>query len=153
MADKKEKETQERAAQNQKAERVDQCVQLLIQGYTPALICKLVRENRKKPEDKRNKAYDWKVSDSQVYRYCKEANEKIDEIQAPKRKNQFNRQLQRYELLFRKALNSGDLRNARQILKEIDRLTGLDWTAGSDGESSKGEETIFVLPGGMKIAV
>jgi hypothetical protein len=155
MAKKSNGEQSQRVSNAEKARRVDACVELVIKGYTNWDIWLYVQEQDKlkKAGEPYDKAYAFGVSESQVCRYCQDAAKRIEEITLPTRKVQYKKQVARYERLFNKALESKDIRAARLILNSIDKLTGLDWTAGEDGKDIAGEETYFLLPGGVKIPV
>lgn len=99
--------------QIQKAKRVAQAVKSILEGYSTQEVSVALMEQ-------------YGVSESQAYRYVKEATEKIYAKIEGSLEQKINQHYKRLELLYRRCINDGDKRTARMVLKDIADLVGLD---------------------------
>jgi len=65
-----------------------------------------------------------KLSKEKAGRVMTEANKKFDEIAIQRFGNDIKEDIERFEALYQKAVNNNDMKEAREILKEISKLKG-----------------------------
>lgn len=93
--------------------RVSEVFDMLIDGKPRKDICKY------------GKLQNWNVTDRQIDNYISTAKEQIAKMQIDK-SFQFNKTLERYELLFVKSLENEDLKTCASILEKQSKLLGLE---------------------------
>lgn len=105
--------------------RTAKVAELLIDGWSRARICEYARNQS------------WGVSDAQIDRYISRARERIEADCSQSRKASYALAEARLEALYGKAVESGDLRLALNVLKEQKALQGLDGALGESPESAE----------------
>lgn len=95
-------------------ERVDDVVDLLLDGYTRKEVLQFISNAG------------WEISDRQVDNYIAKANDAIHEVREIDRAKRIARVERRIERLYRKALKQGNLALARQLVGDERTLSGLD---------------------------
>ncbi len=130
----------------------------MLQGLRPNQIFDLILANRaaREPSSPGHARYrpelDWNVQYNQVLEYYHQATERLREHNFMEGKLAYRQSVLRYEDLFRRALNTGDIRTARMVLRDRDALLKLDaFQHGTDDSSKKAGKTTIELPGGMSL--
>lgn len=142
--------------------------ELMLQGYRVPQIEGLIAANRRAKDStdaaeraKYRPELDWDVQPRQLREYYRDAHAMLKDEFACDRRDEFRRYQLRIEDLLRRALNAGDITNARHLLKDKRSLLELNYFdhGGDDPATGAGAGAptdtgaVIELPGGLSVTL